>query len=70
MKENATLEQQIQVLNWHHQNGKSQTKTVQHFNGIYPTLHLKQPWISAWLKHELTWRAEFESSVGISCSVK
>ena len=63
-KENATLEQRIEILDWHHANGKNQTKTAVHFDAIYPNLRLKQPRISAWCKHEETWRAEYETGIG------
>jgi len=56
-KENATLAQQIEILDWHHTNGKNQTKTVKHFNAIYPNLKLKQPVISDWCKKKESWRA-------------
>lgn len=69
-KENATLEQRIEILNWHHKNGKNQTKTAVHFDKIYPSLQLKQPRISAWIKHEAAWRAEYEASGSLSRSVK
>ena len=69
-KENATLEQQIEILNWYYTNGKVQMKTAAHFNQIYPTLHLTQPRILDWLKKEAKWRTEFESSRGLSCLVK
>ena len=68
--ENATLEQRMEILNWHHKNGKNQTKTAAHFNKIYPSLRLTQPRISAWVKHEVVWQAEYEASRGLSRSVK
>ena len=64
-KENATLKQRIEILDWHHKNGGgNQTKTAAHWDSIYPNLRLKQPTISAWLKDEKKWRdrwAEVES---------
>jgi len=69
-KENATLEKRIEILNWYYANGKVQTKTVAHFNRIYPALRLSQPRISDWLKNEAKWRTEFTSSGGLSHSVK
>ncbi|KIK24426.1 hypothetical protein PISMIDRAFT_64833, partial [Pisolithus microcarpus 441] len=51
-KENATLAQQIEILDWHHEQRKSQQETAMHFNTKYPCLCLKQPIISAWLKDE------------------
>ncbi|KAF8131079.1 hypothetical protein EV363DRAFT_1165656, partial [Boletus edulis] len=60
--ENASLEQQIEILNWHYANGKNQTRTASHFNealpdpgtfaNVYPTLRLMQPQISKWIKKE------------------
>jgi Fe-S cluster assembly scaffold protein SufB len=61
-KENATLEQRIEILDWHHANGKNQSKTAKHFNTIYPNLQLKQPRISNWCKNEEKWREEYETS--------
>ena len=64
-KENATLEQRIEVLDWHHKSvDKSQTKTAAHWNDIYPNLRLKQPTISAWLKDEEKWRTQFVEAEG------
>lgn len=69
-KENASLEQRIEILNWHYANGKVQTKTAKHFNDVYPGLNLSQPRISDWMKHEARWRAEHKSSGGLSRSIK
>ncbi|KIK81932.1 hypothetical protein PAXRUDRAFT_154900 [Paxillus rubicundulus Ve08.2h10] len=69
-KENATLEQRIKILDWHHTNGENQSKTVKHFNAIYPNLQLKQPRISAWCKNEERWREEYEISTGSACMAK
>ncbi|KAF8432564.1 hypothetical protein L210DRAFT_858906, partial [Boletus edulis BED1] len=33
--ENASLEQQIEILNWHYANGKNQTRTASHFNEVH-----------------------------------
>ncbi|KIK80677.1 hypothetical protein PAXRUDRAFT_39775, partial [Paxillus rubicundulus Ve08.2h10] len=63
-KSNATLAQQIEILNWHHTNGKNQSQTANYFNEIYPFLRLKQPKISDRLKHEGSWQAEYEGSAG------
>ena len=69
-KENATLEQRIKILNWHHANGKNQQKTAKHFDVIFPNLQLKQPRISAWCKNEEKWREEYELSMGSARSGK
>ena len=69
-KENATLTQRIEILNWHHANGGNQTKTAKYFNMKYPNLWLKQPLISSWIKHEDTWRAEFESTTALLQTTK
>ncbi|KAJ3018432.1 hypothetical protein NUW54_g336 [Trametes sanguinea] len=63
-KENATLAQHIEILDWYLANGKNQTKTAKHFSNIYPSLHLKQPTISAWVKDEKMWRQRWEQSAG------
>ena len=54
-KENASLEQRIEILDWHYTNDKNQTKTTSHFNQVYPTLRLTQPRISDWMKQEAKW---------------
>jgi len=59
-KENATLAQRIEVLDWHHANGKNQMKTANHFSPMYPNLKIKQPLVSSWLKDEAKWRKEWE----------
>jgi hypothetical protein len=61
-KEHATLEQRIEILNWHHQNGANQTKTARHFDKIYPNLRIKQPLVSSWLKEESKWRDQYMNS--------
>jgi len=54
-KENATLAQRIEILDWHHKNGKNQSSTARHFAQLYPNLKIKQPLVSAWLKDEAKW---------------
>ena len=71
-KENATLAHRIEILDWHHKNGKNQTQTAKHFDKIYPNLMLQQPLISSWVKNEEKWRrdwAEAQASgrVGTMC---
>ena len=51
-KENSTLGQQIEILNWHHENGQNQSATARHFASIYPNLQIKQPKVSQWVKDE------------------
>jgi Tc5 transposase DNA-binding domain len=58
-KENATLAQRIEILDWYHANGENQSKTVKHFDAIYPNLRIKQPLVSAWLKEEEKWQEEW-----------
>jgi hypothetical protein len=67
---NQSVDENFNILNWHYKNGKNQTKTAVHFDKIYPSLQLKQPRISAWIKHEAAWRAEYEASGSLSRSVK
>jgi hypothetical protein len=38
---------------------KNQTKTAEHWDEVYPSLRLKQPVISAWLKDEEKWRSQW-----------
>ncbi|KIK77843.1 hypothetical protein PAXRUDRAFT_42126, partial [Paxillus rubicundulus Ve08.2h10] len=45
-KENATLKQRIEILDWHNANGRVQKKTASHFHAIYPSLKIKQPLVS------------------------
>jgi len=61
-KENATLKQRIEILDWHHANGSIQTKTAAHFHTIYPNLQIKQPLISSWVKNEARWRADMKAA--------
>ena len=60
-KENATMKQQIKILDWHHRQGKGfkQGKTAEHWNKIYPNLCLKQPAVSAWLKDEERYQQQY-----------
>ncbi|SJL05224.1 uncharacterized protein ARMOST_08590 [Armillaria ostoyae] len=61
-KEVATLDQRVEILDWHHQNGKNQSKTAKHFAAIYPNLKIKQPLVSAWIKNKAKWREEHGKS--------
>ena len=63
-KENATIAQRIEILDWYHANGKNQSKTAKHFDPKYPNLRLKQPVISRWLTNESHWREQYEASGG------
>ncbi|KAF7334753.1 DDE-domain-containing protein [Mycena sanguinolenta] len=60
--EHATLEQRIEILDWHHANGANQTKTANHFAPKYPNLRLAQPKIHAWVKDEARFRQEYAGS--------
>ena len=61
-KENATLAQRIEILDWYHKHKQSQTKTAEHFASIYPNVLIKQPLISSWLKDEAKWRARWHET--------
>ena len=65
-KENATLAQRIEILDWFNSNGKNQSAAARHFQPIYPNLHLKQPLISSWVKEESKWREQWEKISGQS----
>jgi hypothetical protein len=54
-KENATLAQRIEILDWYHKNGKNQLRTAKYFDLIYLNLKMKQPLVSAWVKDEPKW---------------
>ena len=61
-KENVTIAQRIEILDWYHKHfgpKKSQVNTVAHFDKIYPNLRLKQPIISDWVQNEAKWRKEW-----------
>jgi len=64
-KENATLAQRIEILDWHHKNKQSQVKTAAHFDKIYPNLKLKQPIILEWIKKEQMWRERWAANQAI-----
>ena len=66
-KENTTLNQHIEILNWYHANGKNQSKTAKHFDSIYPNLKIKQPLVSTWVKDEAKWQEEWEDASGGTC---
>ena len=69
-KENATLDQRIEILNWYHANGENQSKTAKHFDPIYPNLKVKQPLVSAWVKDEAKWREEWARTSGRTHTAK
>jgi Tc5 transposase DNA-binding domain len=56
------LAQRIEILDWHHKNGRNQSKTAQHFDPIYPNLKVKQPLVSSWIKEEAKWRDLWEQT--------
>ena len=66
-KENATLAQRIEILEWHNKNGRNHSKTTCHFNPIYPNLKLKQPIISDWAKNEKKWQGRWKGEQGAKC---
>ena len=59
-KENATLAQRIEILDWYNLHGKNQSKTTRHFAPLYPNLHIKQPLVSSWVKDEAKWREQWD----------
>lgn len=59
-KENATLAQRIEIIDWRHKHGRKQTLTAKHFAPIYPNLQIKQPLILSWVKEEDKWRKQWE----------
>lgn len=65
-KENATVAQRIEILDWHNLHGKNQSKTAKHFSPIYPNLGIKQPLESEWVQEEDKWRKQFATSGGQS----
>lgn len=74
-KENATIAQRIEILDWYHEHScptKSQVKTAAHFDKIYPNLRLKQPIISDWIRNEAKWRKEWaeQQSSGKAGNIK
>ena len=69
-KENATLVQRIEILDWHHANKATQKATAAEFNKKWPNLSLKQPIISEWLRYEEKWRKQWEQSNGSGRSAK
>ena len=58
-KENATLAQRIEILDWYYEHGENQSETARHFNKIYPNLALKQPRVSEWVKNKAKWRQQW-----------
>ena len=69
-KENATLVQHIEILDWFHANGKHQSKTARHFDTIYPNLKLKQPMIYEWVKNKKKWQTRWEEEQGAEQDAK
>ncbi|KAF9493778.1 hypothetical protein BDN71DRAFT_1367278, partial [Pleurotus eryngii] len=56
-KENATIAQHIEILDWMKNNPReSQKSTAKHWNRIYPNLQLTQLTISSWRVNETKWR--------------
>ncbi|KAF8220316.1 hypothetical protein L208DRAFT_1334573 [Tricholoma matsutake] len=70
-KENATLAQWIEILDWHHLHGGKQTAMANHFAPIYPNLKIKQPLVSSWVKDEAKWQAQWEwTKLSSDCMAK
>ncbi|KAI9604093.1 hypothetical protein H4Q26_003705 [Puccinia striiformis f. sp. tritici PST-130] len=63
---NASYAEKVEVLDWHHQKGKNQSKTAAHFDKIYPHLKIKQPLISKWFKDEAAIRSKNIESNNLS----
>ena len=61
-KENETLAQWIEILDWHPQNGKNQAVTAWHFGALYLNFRIKQPLISSWLRDEAKWQERWQQS--------
>ncbi|POW08576.1 hypothetical protein PSHT_09490 [Puccinia striiformis] len=59
---NASYAEKVQVLDWHHKNGKNQTKTCKYFKNIFPQLKIEQPLLSKWLKAEDSIREKHQQS--------
>ncbi|KAJ3717029.1 hypothetical protein C8R42DRAFT_724670 [Lentinula raphanica] len=59
-KENSTLAQRIEILDWFHGNGRNQSQTALYFDRLYPNLRIKQPLVSRWVKNEARIRAQYE----------
>jgi transposase len=51
-RKTATIAQKIEVLDWYHTNGKSQSQIAKHFDMKWPELDMKQPKVSDWIKKE------------------
>jgi hypothetical protein len=64
-KENATLRQRIEVIQWH-KNGGNQSATAKHFNKKYPSLKITQPLVSKWVNNKDYWFKQWEESCGES----
>lgn len=58
-RKQATFHDKVMILDWYHENGKKQGKTVSHFreNG-FPNLN--QPTLSRWLKNESSLREQHD----------
>ncbi|CAK5276393.1 unnamed protein product [Mycena citricolor] len=78
-KENATLWQKIEILDWHwkqpltgKQKKPNQGTTAAHFDKQYPNLKIKQPLILAWIKGEteLRWQWDEVQAKGRLADVK
>ncbi|KAG6853176.1 hypothetical protein H0H87_008786, partial [Tephrocybe sp. NHM501043] len=59
-KENALIEQKIEILKWHHKTKSSQSNTARHWDKIYPNLTLKHYTISPWLVQEKEIQEEYQ----------
>lgn len=47
---NATIHEPVEILDWNHANGESQTKTVKHFTKTITHLTITQPLVRKWVK--------------------
>lgn len=64
-KENATVAQRVEILDWMTKNPQeSQASTAAHWDKIYPNLQLRQPTISSWRSDEAKWRQRHEQTKG------
>lgn len=51
-KQSLTYSQRVEVLEWYHANGESQSKMFWHFSTLNPKMAISQPNIIWWVKNE------------------
>jgi hypothetical protein len=64
----VSLEEKVEILNWHHMNGQNQSATAKHFRSVFPNLN--QGTISRWIKDSDNIREQLSQETSASSRMR